>query len=153
MDSGKGKSKRKTVKGLGSDQIIDASPGNNPPDMSSQAKPLQPLINGKARSVQDTVAWQTGSRSIGRIWANYVENLKLSFSRMPRAGQIELITKGSIVLTMGVAVISLGLFYYFLPTIVRIFALPGALIIAWFTATKLVAVIIKDRLEKFLNSD
>jgi hypothetical protein len=54
--------------------------------------------------------------------------------------KLELITKSSIVVTMGVAVVSLGLFYYFLPTVLRIFALPLVLVATWFTATKLAPI-------------
>jgi hypothetical protein len=148
MNSGKSKDKRKQTKTNQQDQIIDASPGDGLNSLTNGQK-----LGAKPKNVQETEAWKDGTKRVKRIWGSYVNNLKLSFQRMPRAGQLELITKGSIVVTMGVAVVSLGLFYYFLPTVVRIFALPLVLVAAWFTATKLVAPIIKDRLEPYMNFD
>ena len=145
MNSGKARDKRKQARNKAKDQIIDASPGQ---DGASQ------LMSGqRPKSVQDTQAWKGGSRNLKRLWSGYVETLKSSFHNMPRAGQLELIYKGSIVVTMGVAVVSLGLFYYFLPTVVRVFALPVVFVTAWFTATKLVAPMISARMEPFLNPE
>ena len=151
MNSGKSKDKRKQGKGNPNDQIIDASPGDGAPALTSRGSGRGP--DGKPKNVQETEAWKDGSRRMKRFWSGYVATLKNSFLNMPRAGQLELIMKGSIVMTMGVAVVSLGLFYYFLPTFVRVFALPIVIITAWFTATKLVAPMIKDRLESYLNED
>ena len=144
MSSGKFRNKQPKG-GNPNDQIIDASPGdhvgltNNP--------------NGKPKNVQETEAWKDGSRRIKKIMGGYVQSLKTSFNGMPRNVQLELIMKGSIVMTMGVAVVSLGLFYYFLPTIMRVFALPVVIVTAWFTATTLVAPMVKERLEPYLNED
>ena len=145
MNSGKARDKRKQASKKGQEQNFDASPGK---DGASQ------LMSGqRPKSVQDTQVWKGGSRNIKRLWSGYLDTLKQSFYNMPRAGQLELIYKGSIVITMGVAVVSLGLFYYFLPTIVRVFALPVVGVTAWFTATKLVAPIITARMEQYLNPE
>jgi hypothetical protein len=149
MNSGKSKNKRKVAKSQGSDQFIDASPGD---DGLSELSPGQ-RFSAKPRSIQDTQIWKGGAKGLNGLWNNYLGTLKDSFVNMPRSTQLELISKGSIIVTMGVAVISLGLFYYFLPTIVRVFAAPALLVTAWFVGTKLVFPMVRDRLEPYLNQD
>jgi hypothetical protein len=136
------------AKSQDSDQFIDASPGDQVSDISAGQQ-----LGSKPRSIQDTQAWKGGAKGLKSLWNNYLGTLKDSFANMPRSTQLELINKGSIIVTMGVAVISLGLFYYFLPTIVRVFAAPALLVTAWFVGTKLVFPMVRDRLEPYLNAD
>jgi hypothetical protein len=147
MNSGKSRNKRK-AKSQNANQYIDASPGDELPELASGQQP-----DRRPKSIQDTQVWKGGSRNLKNLWNTYLSTLKNSFREMPRATQLELLTKGSIIVTIGVSVISLGLFYYFLPTIVRVFALPVVLITAWFVATKLVYPMVRERLEPHLNSD
>jgi hypothetical protein len=148
MNSGKSKNKRKVAKSQAADQYIDASPGDELPELSTGQQ-----FNQKPRNIQETQAWKGGTKRIQALWNSYIATLKNSFKNMPRSTQLELLTKGSIIVTMGVSVISLGLFYYFLPTIVRVFGLPIVLVTAWFVATKLVFPMVRDRLEPHLNDE
>ena len=148
MNSGKSKNKRKVTNRPLDNQIIDASPGDGEPMLSNGQRADQ-----RPNNVQETKAWKAGSSSIKRLWESYLNTLRSSFRNMNRAAQLELITKGSIVITIGVSVVSLGLFYYFLPTIVRVFALPLVLVTAWFVATKLVAPMVRERIEPILNDE
>jgi hypothetical protein len=148
MNSGKSKNKRKVPKRQAADQFIDASPGDQVSELSNGQQ-----FDRKPRSIQDTQAWKGGAKGLKNLWNRYISTLKDSFANMPRSTQLELISKGSIIVTMGVAVISLGLFYYFLPTIVRVFALPVLLVAAWFVGTRLVAPMVADRLEPYMNAE
>jgi hypothetical protein len=148
MNSGKSKNKRKVAKSQTADQFIDASPGDQVSELSTGQQ-----FDRKPRSIQDTQAWKGGAKGLKNLWSNYISTLKYSFANMPRSTQLELISKGSIIVTMGVAVISLGLFYYFLPTIVRVFAAPVLLVAAWFVGTRLVSPMVADRLEPYLNAE
>ena len=145
MNSGRSRDKRKGIRSKSADQIIDASPGDDPGMGGGQI--------GKPRNVAETQAWKGSLKRMRKLWDGYLDTLKNSFASMTRVQQMELITKGSLVVTIGVSVVSLGLFYYFLPTIVRVFALPLMGVTAWFVAVKLVAPMVADRLSRYLNDD
>jgi hypothetical protein len=130
------------------DQIIDASPGDNPQDMAMSA-------NSSARpaNIRETKAWKNVSGGIKGMWGNYIQTLINAFGRMNREEQIDLIIKGSQIITIGVAVVGLGLFYYFLNVTIRVLATPALLVGAWFLGTKVVAPIMVERLNQYLNQD
>jgi hypothetical protein len=81
MNSGKSKNKRKVAKSQGSDQFIDASPGD---DGLSELSPGQ-RFSAKPRSIQDTQIWKGGAKGLNGLWNNYLGTLKDSFVNMPRS--------------------------------------------------------------------
>jgi hypothetical protein len=130
------------------DQIIDASPGDNPQDMAMSA-------NSSARpsNIRETKAWKNVSGGIKGVWATYMRTLANAFGKMSRTEQIDLIIKGSQIITIGVAVVGLGLFYYFLNVTIRVLVTPALLVGAWFLGTKVVAPVMTERLNQYLNED
>jgi hypothetical protein len=103
------------------------------------------------RSLVDTDAYKKGKNSAGRLWNNYKTILKTSFNNMSRSDQEALLTKASVIVTIGVTILALGLFYSLIPRQVRVFLVPGALFGAWWIAGKVVAQVIIARFEPILN--
>ena len=85
------------------------------------------------------------------MWTQYKNILRTSFVRMTRSEQEALLTKASIIITIGVTIIALGLFYSLIPRMVRVFLVPGALFGAWWIGGKVVAQVIIARFDSFLN--
>jgi hypothetical protein len=130
------------------DQIIDASPGDTPPE-----GPMGIQSANRPANLRDTKAWQNVSGGIQGIWAKYLATLASAFSRMTRTEQIDLIIKGSQIVTIGVAVVGLGLFYYFLNVMIRVFATPALLVGAWWVGTNVVAPAMITRFGQYLNEE
>jgi hypothetical protein len=65
--------------------------------------------------------------------------------RRPRDSK--LILRLSRVLTIGCVVVLLNFFYSFIPSVIRLFAFPVLLVIAWFVATRAIAPMIEDHLD------
>ena len=130
------------------DQIIDASPGDNPQEMA-----MSPTSGARPANIRETKAWQNVSGGIKGIWSTYLQTLSNAFGRMNRDEQVDLIVKGSQIVTIGVAVVGLGLFYYFLNVTIRVLLTPALLVGAWFLGSKVVAPVMVDRLNQYLSPD
>lgn len=126
------------------DQVIDASPGGDSPNLQAPGKPT---------NVRETKAWVQTTGGAKRLWAVYVQTLKTSFQKMNRTEQIGLIDKGSVIITIGVVVVVLATFYQMLPSILRIFLAPGMIAGAWFFAKRVVTPVMVARFEHHLNAD
>jgi len=124
--------------------IIDASPGD---DSSRVRKGSQP------RNIQETQAWQDGVGGARRMWNNYLTLLSTSFAKMSRQGQEQFITRLSQIVTIGSAALFTSIFYAFLPSIVRVFALPLVIVGAWWAGTNIVAPQMIVRFSQYLNED
>lgn len=112
---------------------------------------IPPPPGAHPRSLTDTAAFQKGKNSASRMWTQYKNILRTSFVRMTRSEQEALLTKASIIITIGVTIIALGLFYSLIPRMVRVFLVPGALFGAWWIGGKVVAQVIIARFDSFLN--
>ncbi len=73
------------------------------------------------------------------------------FRNTPRAGQEAFILRMSQAITIGSAGLIALFVYPFLPTLVRVFALPVVLVLSWLLGTKLVAPQMMSRVESYLN--
>jgi len=137
MTFGKSKDGGKAKPGRLDDGIIDASP-----DSDGRKSP---------RTIQDTRAWKDSTGGIQRVWDNYVKSLGTAFGRMNRRDQVQLISRFSQIITVGVVAVTFGIFYPFLPSLVRVLALPAVIVGAWWVGTKLIAPEIVTRLEDKLS--
>lgn len=73
---------------------------------------------------------------------------------MSRAEQIELIEKGSVIITIGVvAVVLASGLYHMMPSMLRIFVAPALLGAAWFFAKRIVTPVLVTRFDHYLNRD
>lgn len=115
---------------------IDASPGSKP------------------RNITETGAWKQGSTGVKRFWFNYRKVLRESFIKMSRSEQEDLITKFSMIVTMGVTCLLIVIFYGMIPAReFRIFGVPIALVSAWWLGNNLVAGVVIARMEGLLNKE
>ncbi len=125
-------------------QIIDASP-----DADTQ----QNMSRNSPRNLQETKVYKDSVKGARAAWQNYVAFLATKFHDTPRRGQEQFIVRMSQTLTIGSAVLITSLFYPFLPTLIRVFALPGVLVLSWWLGTKVVAPQMTIRFEKHLNQE
>jgi hypothetical protein len=88
---------------------------------------------------------------VKKIWNNYINFLKASFTRMSRDDQENYITKFSQVITIGLGVVALQLFYPMLPSLLRVISLPLIVGVAWYLGNKVIAPTMIDRMGKYLN--
>ncbi len=133
---------------------LRGSPGeSSPPD--DQAKDLPsttPKIRGKnPKNITETKAWKEGVGGFRQVWSNYLNTLSTAFRRMTRADQEQLITKLCQVITVGCAIVLTTFFYQFVPTLIRVFALPAFIVGSWFIATRVVSPMIITQFENKLN--
>lgn len=91
--------------------------------------------------------------NVSRIWSNYKAILGTSFKGMMRADQEALLTKASVICTIGVTVLALGLFYSLIPSQIRTLLVPAAIFGAWWVGGKVVAKVIISRCESILNKE
>ena len=70
---------------------------------------------------------------------------------MNRTEQESLITKASVIITIGVTTLALVVFYPLVPQLVRVFLVPGAIFGAWWLGGKVVSQVVIARLEPMLN--
>ncbi len=91
--------------------------------------------------------WSQGKKGLSDIWDNYVQMLRSDFQKRSRDSQEQLILRLSQVLTIGCVVVLLNFFYSFIPSVMRLFAFPILLVIAWFVATRAIAPMIEDHLD------
>lgn len=103
------------------------------------------------RNLKETKVWQETIGAAQQMWSNYVNVLGVSFRRMGRIEQCNLILKLSQIITIGVAALATSFFYPFLPLFVRVLGLPVVIIGAWFIGSKVVSPVIIKRVEKSLN--
>ncbi|MBS1954914.1 MAG: hypothetical protein JST89_12050 [Cyanobacteria bacterium SZAS-4] len=126
------------------DQFIDATPdADSSPNMRG----------GSPRNLQETKVYKDSVKGARAAWQNYVAFLATKFHDTPRRGQEQFIVRMSQTLTIGSAVLITSLFYPFLPTLIRVFALPGVLVLSWWLGTKIVAPQMTIRFEKHLNQE
>jgi hypothetical protein len=124
--------------------VFDASPSGTT-DISAGGNGKRP------HNIQDTEGWKKGSSGVKKIWNNYINFLKASFTRMSRDDQENYITKFSQVITIGLGVVALQLFYPMLPSLLRVISLPLIVGVAWYLGNKVIAPTMIDRMGKYLN--
>jgi len=134
-------------------QYIDASPNTSQDGGAADNSKLGRVKGAGPRSIQDTQLYQEGVGNARRIWFNYVNLLKTYFKKMTRPEQIQLITRLATILSMGSAVLILSFFYSFLPTVIRVFALPAVLVVSWWAGQNIVANVLVTRFETYLNKE
>ncbi|HEY9679471.1 MAG TPA: hypothetical protein V6C76_15795 [Drouetiella sp.] len=128
----------------GNDQIIDATP-----DASTS-----PNMRGSApRNLQETKVYKDSVKGARTAWHNYLSFLSVKFQDTPRRGQEQFIQRMSQTFTIGSAVLITSFVYPFLPTLIRVFALPVVLVVSWWLGTKVVTPQMIARFEKYLNKD
>ena len=125
---------------------FDASP--NAPD----SLPV-PFKSPRPKSVMDTKIWKESMGGAGRFWFNYTNTLKTAFNRMDRRQQEELVTRMSQIITVGAAVVTTYVWYWFMPQVVRVFVLPVVLVGSWWVGTRIVAPNVIQRLESHMHPD
>lgn len=129
------------------DETFDASPVGDH-DISAHGS------NGKRpHSIKETEAWKKGSNGMMKAWHNYTSYISASFSRMGRFEQEGYITKFSMVLTIGIAVVALQCFYQVLLQPIRVISLPIVVGIAWYLGNKVIAPTMIKRFERYLNPE
>ena len=119
----------------------------NPPPNSS-GNP-----GGRKRDIRDTEGYRSSKKGVKRFWSNYQNILKTSFNDMSRGEQEDLIDKFAMIVTIGVTVLVVLIFYPVIPRLLRVLGLPVALLVAWWAGRKVVGPVIVDRLEHLLKKD
>lgn len=122
--------------------MIDATP-------ESQGQEL----NQALRSVQDSKVWKDSTSGIKSLWGNYLQTLANSFNRMSRVQQESLISRICIIMTIGVSIILINLFYSFFPPLVRALMPPLVLALAYFAGARVVTPVMIARFEEHLNRE
>lgn len=128
--------------------------GSSSPDGSKDLPTMgSEEANGKkgAKNITETKAWKEGMGGFRQIWGNYIQTLIVYFKRMTRVEQESLITRACQVITVGCAIVLTTFFYQFIPTLIRVFALPAFIVGSWFVATRVVAPIVIAQFENKLN--
>lgn len=125
------------------DEVIDATPGNSPASNMSN----------RPRNIAETKVWKESTGTAKKAWSNYLGMLSDRFQMMPRFEQEQFITRLSVIFTMGATIIVMVMFYSFLPTAVRLLALPGALVASYLAGLKIVTPIMISRYEQYLNRE
>jgi hypothetical protein len=118
---------------------------------SNKGKPTETGNKGSGNRIQDNKIWQGTVGSTKNALTGYFAFLQKYFLDQPRAEQEQLITRYCQILTIGAAVVILSFLNTFLPTIIRVFALPAILVGAWYAGTNIVPPIVIKRMEKYLN--
>lgn len=128
-----------------------------PPDPNKRAgndRTLPPPPgSGKKRDITDTEGWKSSSKGIKRFWVNYKNVLKDNFNRMSRDEQEDLIDKFAMIITVGVTVLAVLIFYPYIPRLLRVLGLPAALIGAWWVGRKIVGPVVVERMEGLLKKE
>jgi hypothetical protein len=109
--------------------------------------------NSAPKNIVETKAWQASSKGIGRLFSNYKNVLSTSFKRMSRPDQEALVTRASIIVSMGVTALILALFYPLIPRLIRIPLVPAALVFAWWAGKNFISAVVIGRLEGILNQE
>ena len=134
-------------------------PGDNPEDFDSLPELGTPTVpdslpsqwNKKSQKIKESRAWQDGMGGITRFWNNYVNALKMAFNRLDRVGQEDLIMRGSQIVTVGAAIITTYIWYWFMPQGIRVIVLPIVLIGSWWLGTRVVAPSMIERFDSHLH--
>jgi len=155
-DKGKGKpGSRSSMRGPRQlDSGFDASPGGA--DLPAVTDGASRFGNGKKggpKNIQETKAWKDSVGGVQRFWGNYVNTLKTAFKRMDRRQQEDLITRMSQIMTIGTAIITMNVWYYFMPQQVRVITPPIVLFGCWWIGTKIVGPSMIARFDHFLNPE
>lgn len=105
------------------------------------------------KNIQETKAWKDGVGGLQRFWSNYLNSLKTAFQRLDRRGQEELIIRMCQIMTVGAAIITTSIWYYFMPPNVRVLILPVVLVGAWWLGTKIVGPSMIDRFDVHMHPE
>lgn len=140
MAKGRASGPRKRNPGSGGDS--DFGPGADSDPMGVPAPP---------KSLTDTAGYKKGKTKLSEAWMNYKRILRDAFIRMNRTEQESLITKASVIITIGVTTLALVVFYPLIPQLVRVFLVPGAIFGAWWLGGKVVSQVVIARFEPILN--
>ncbi len=124
--------------------LFEKSPQNNHPAKNSRSG---------FKDIHQTKIWQQSCARLKQFWNNYLNVLSSSFLKMPRTAQEDLISRFSLITTMGVATLLLLFFSPFIPQFIRIFAVPGTLVAAWWIGKNLVSPAVIARFSQLLNRD
>lgn len=127
--------------------VIDASPdGSAPVSKGKTARgSMQP------NNLRETKIWKDSVGGAQGMWNQYIAFVGKSFENLPLEKQENYILRMCQAFTIGSTVLVFSLFYYFIPTIVRIFLLPVVLIGSWWLGTNVVTPLVMARFEKYLN--
>lgn len=109
------------------------------------------LSRTNPKNITETKAYKEGKAGIGQMWNNYLLLLSSYFQKMKREDQEQLIVRFCQVVTVGCAVVLTSFFYQFVPSLVKVFALPLFFVGTWFVATRVVSPIIIAQFESKLN--
>ncbi|MFN8655300.1 MAG: hypothetical protein U0105_03075 [Candidatus Obscuribacterales bacterium] len=110
-----------------------------------------PRVPAPPKSLTDTAGYKKGKTKLSEAWLTYKRILREAFIRMNRTEQESLITKASVIITIGVTTLALVVFYPLVPQLVRVFLVPGAIFGAWWLGGKVVSQVVIARLEPMLN--
>lgn len=166
---GKGKDDKRGIKGTLPLQVARSPQANDQFDASPDVDQLADAIlneqreregsshtgskpNGSGpRSIQDTKIWQDSVGGLRGVWESYVSNLATYFRNMTRIEQEQTIIKFCNAITIGTAILSLSIFYYFLPQPLRVLSLPVVVCLSWFAGARIVGPQMIIRFSRFLN--
>ncbi len=103
-------------------------------------------------NLQESKIWKDTFGTVQRLWTNYLQLLNNAFRNMSRTEQEELIAKFSWLLTIGGVILAWCPVYALFPTIIKVFALPLSLFLAYWFGKNIVSKIMIDRFSKYLNT-
>ncbi len=129
-----------------------------PPDRKKEFRTMNPPPSsgdpsGRKRDIRDTEGYKASTKGVKRFWTNYQNILKTSFNDMSRDEQEDLIDKFAMIVTIGVSVLVILIFYPMVPRPLRVLGLPVALLVAWWAGRKVVGPVIVARLEGILKRE
>lgn len=102
--------------------------------------------------IQESKLWKDSIGALQRLWKNYLHLLSNSFRHMTRNEQEELIAKFSWLLTLGGVVLAWCPVYALFPSVIKVFAVPLSLLLAYWFGKNIVSKIMIDRFSKYLNT-
>lgn len=135
---------------LGKLRAAKGNPGDTD-EASPSGNGKRDLIRTNPKNITETRAYKEGKAGIGQMWSNYLRVLGSYFHKMRREDQEQLIVRFCQVVTVGCAVVLTSFFYQFVPSLVKVFALPLFFVGTWFVATRVVSPIIIAQFESKLN--
>lgn len=135
----------KNDKGRLNDMVVNVDP------KSGGASPDGKLPPPPAGNFNNAKAWGAPMNGVSQGWSNYKKHLSTSFAKLSRFQQEALINRLCQIVTIGVTLLALLIFYHMMPMAVRVLIVPIAVVAAWWGANNVVTPVMIARVEPILK--
>jgi hypothetical protein len=133
-------------KGRLDDRVVNVDPNADSGADNDFSPPSRSRNTGGGRNFRSS-----GGAGLQNAWANYRRALSDAFNKMNRFEQEALITRLCQIVTIGVALLALLLFYHMMPLAVRVLIVPVGVVGAWWAANNVVTPVIITRMESLMK--